>query len=172
MRRAFFLIQFVGLAIALAAASCGDDGSTTTSSTSSVGGGGGGGGMGAGGQEMQCPDEPNCLTLQTAVDSDGDGCADQCCFTSCDVDFVPADNNNDGCADACADAPCNTPDDCQLYNCAFFPDSCDAPVGICSDFACNTGRTVCGCDGNAYADECAAHAAGVGVDTTGASCAP
>jgi hypothetical protein len=136
--------------------------------TGGEGGQGGQGGDGSGGS--LCPNAPNCLSNETPNDSDQDGCPDRCCVTSCTTDLVLVDNNDDGCNDTCADKSCAAESDCALFLCSFDADSCGAPSGVCSDFACETLPGGCGCDGTTYATACEAAEAGVGIDTTGAAC--
>ncbi|MEZ4445944.1 MAG: hypothetical protein R3B72_43110 [Polyangiaceae bacterium] len=135
----------------------------------SCSGGDGGGGSGEGGS-MNCPSAPNCLNNEIANDSDQDGCPDRCCVKTCGTDMMLVDDDADGCNDTCADKPCSMADDCAQFLCSFDVDTCGAPVGLCSDLACETLPGGCGCDGNTYATACDAAAAGVGIDTTGAAC--
>lgn len=118
-----------------------------------------------------CAAAPRCVEPQAKADTDADGCFDECCLQHCAENFVLADNNGDGCPDACADKPCAGAGDCLGVRCAFFPATCEAPKGICSNFACDPGGPVCGCDGVTYESGCDADVAGVPVATKG-PCAP
>jgi hypothetical protein len=181
------LWSIFGLALALsgAAAACGSDDGGGSSSTGGTGGAGGAGGSGTGGGGSgNCPADP--------LGAEGQGCsvagqtcgkcADSC--AGCDVvtcigglwkkTAVPPDPS--ACADGGQKNWCSTESTvlCKSNEFCDYSDVCGlTKTGYCSakPTTCDTACTnVCGCDGNAYCNECEAHKAGVDVDPTASKC--
>jgi len=98
--------------------------------------------------ETICADEPICVGFAQPIDTDGDGCNDDCQAPGCAADTDCADTEY--CAKAegmCGDGP---------GACATRPELCTMQYD-----------PVCGCDGVTYGNACGAAGAGANVDHSG-----
>ena len=125
-----------------------------------------------------CGPEPQCSEEQIPVDSNNDGCKDECICAfaiKCSLGTYPVDTNGDGCEDHCAPNFCASNADCgsdAMFcmkpnggcngegKCALKPLECAGPNP-------DDSATVCGCDGAEYKTACHANAAGVSVANLG-----
>jgi len=130
-------------------------------------------------EAVKCDNEPTCTDEQTAIDSDDDGCLDQCvCAIAIDClpGYVPADTNGDGCDDTCEQSQCGgiagllcaqglfcemgegQCGSADLFGtCTLIPENC--PLNVAE---------VCGCDGKTYTNDCFRAMAMVSLDHPGA----